>query len=50
MRELGPLKALLLLRFITRIAVWRVAAVRLSTVGIRVDLGELMRVVIGEGL
>ena len=50
MRELGPLKALLLLRFITRFAVWRVAAVRLCTVGIRVDLGELMRVVIGEGL
>ena len=50
MRKLCPLKALLLLRFRTRIAVWRVAAVRLSTVGIRVDLGELMRVVIGEGL
>ena len=50
MRELGPLKALFLLRFSTRSAMWRVTAVRLKTVGIRVDLGELMRVVIGEGL
>lgn len=49
MRKLGPLETLILLRFRIRRAVWRVASVS-RTEAIRVDLGELMRVVIGEGL
>ena len=49
MRQFGPLEALVLLRFRIRSAVGRVAAM-LLTVAFGVDLRELVRVIIGEGL